>query len=103
MRQERYYANGELDSHALIFFELVTSQYGHLRIDKKGHDWKDSYERVKKAFEIKDFSEMDDEAGKWLSRNLREYQYHKDSMPEWKREGIEYIISLFSSNEQCTR
>ena len=103
MRQERYYANGELDSHALIFFERVTSQYGHLRIDKKGHDWKDSYERVKKAFETKDFSEMDDEAGKWLSRNLREHQYHKDSMPEWKREGIEYIISLFSSNEQCTR
>lgn len=103
MRQERYYAKGELDSHALIFFERVTSQYGHLRIDKKGHDWKDSYERVKKAFETKDFSEMDDEAGKWLSRNLREHQYHKDSMPEWKREGIEYIISLFSSNEQCTR
>lgn len=103
MRQERYHANGELDSHAMIFFELVTSQYGHLRIDKKGHDWKDSYKRVKKAFETKDFSEMDDEAGKWLSRNLREYQYHKDLMPEWKREGIEYIISLFSSNEQCTK
>ena len=97
-RQERLYANGELDSHALMFYELVTSQYGSLRIDKKGYDWKQTCERVSKAFDTKDAPDMDDEAVKWLSRNLREYKSNRDSMPEWKKEGIEHIMSLCSDN-----
>lgn len=103
IKQERLYATGELDPHALKFFELITSHYGHLRDDRVGLTWNQLYERVKTALETKDFSEMDDDAGKWLARSLREYQYHKDSMPDWKRESVEQIISLFSGNEQCIR
>ena len=98
IRQERQYANEELDSHALEFFEKITCLYGHINDDKKMLSWEQYYERVKKAFETKIFSELDDDSGKWLTRSLREYQYHKDSMLDWKRERIEHIISLFSGN-----
>ena len=102
IRQERLFANGELDSHAQEFFEKITGLYGHVKDNKVGLSWEQHYERVKTAFESRDFSELDDDSGKWLARSLREYQYHKDAMLAWKRESIEQIISLFSGNEQCT-
>ena len=98
IRQERLYANGELDSHPQEFFEKITSLYGHVKDVKIRLSWEQYYERVKTAFETKDFSDFDDDSGKWLARSLREYQYNKDSMLDWKRESIEQIISLFSRN-----
>lgn len=103
LKQERLYANGELDFHAGALLERIASNYGHISSNKIGISWEQFYERVKNAFETKDFSEMDDDTGKWLARSLREYQYHKDSMPDSKRESIEHIISFISGNEQCTR
>ena len=98
IRQERLYANGELDSHPQEFFEKITSLYGHVKDVKIRLSWEQYYERVKTAFETKDFSDFDDDSGKWLARSLREYQYNKDSMLDWKRESIKQIISLFSRN-----
>lgn len=98
IRQERLYANGELDSHPQEFFEKITSLYRHVKDVKIRLSWEQYYERVKTAFETKDFSDFDDDSGKWLARSLREYQYNKDSMLDWKRESIEQIISLFSRN-----
>ena len=98
-RQKRYYNAGRLEGSGHAYHTMILEKYGNLNIDKKDFQWREQYEKIKKAFVTKDSSIIDKEAGQWLYRALRDYRYHKATMPQWKIDCVDEVCSYFDNKK----
>lgn len=106
-RQERYYNDGILDSHALKWYERIVTQYGHLKIEKGEFEWMVQFAHVAKQYdalmpeeEYFLLFEMEVDRDKWFKSNMHDYYYRAKYIPEYRVEKLRRLEEHISSMAQ---
>mgnify|MGYP003290856363 CR=1 FL=1 len=88
-QQEKSFNNGTLEPHGQLFFARIVTKYGHLKLEKKEFDWKQTFKRIVEIINKSGIEVLSQTDIAWIEQNLHNYRYFKNSMPTWKTDLIE--------------
>ena len=105
IRTEKLYEKGELDTRTTRYFEKVSKEYSRYKMDKTEFLWRVQYAHIAKQLGMTLSEEIilllrnepSEDNGTWFKRNMSDYRYRIDRMPDWKKEYLDGIIKYFQS------
>lgn len=105
-RQESRYTKGMLDSHAVLYYEKINREYGHLKIDKSDFIWRVQFVHAAKEYgfpyeydtEFLDVEQPEDNET-WLKRSLGDY-YRQKYTASWKIEQMRPFVEFLKNKKE---
>lgn len=106
-RQESRYAKGMLDSHAVLYYEKINREYGHLNINKSDFIWRVQFVHAAKEYgfpyqhdtELLDVEQPED-TETWLNRSLEDYYYRQRYTASWKIEQMRPFAEFLKNEKE---
>ena len=111
-KQEEKIKRNKLDSHAIKYFEMINSTYGHFKMDKNEYEWRIQYTHAAYRYKLSLGGDADllnvqpsEEIDTWLISNFKDF-LRQNSIPSWKKELfallVEHIMKQGLANDKAS-